>query len=109
MTLWGMDADPDGDGIKNALEQITALNPLVSDSTDAFLIEAVDAGFVFRYRLARDALGWQITPQFTEDFVDWTNLPGTPSLHADLGGAQIWEVHLPETDERIFARLRATP
>ena len=108
-TLWGMESDPDGDGINNALEQITALDPLVSDALGAFQIEAAAGGFVFHYRLSKATHGWQVSPQFSEDFVDWTNLPGAPSLHADLGDAQIWEIALPDTDERIFARLRATP
>ncbi|MGI9239497.1 MAG: hypothetical protein ACR2RV_01775, partial [Verrucomicrobiales bacterium] len=107
--LWGMEADPDGDGISNALEHVTALDPAVSDSVGAFRVDAAESGFVFRYRLARDIAGWQVTPQFSEDFVDWTNLPSSPSLHAELVDAQVWEVVLPEVDERIFARLRVTP
>ena len=106
-TLWGLYSDPDGDGLTNALEQVTASNPLASDATDAFSIAADgDSGeLLFRYRLATDTQGWQVTAQSSEDLSRWVPLAGVPRLHADLGHAIIWELPLPSSPKRIFGRL----
>jgi hypothetical protein len=106
-TLWGALADPEGDGLINALEHVTGLDPNANDSADAFGVEeAPGGGLVFRFRLAKGELGWQVAAQFSENLSDWDDLVGAPSLRADLGDAEIWEIALPDVDEAVFARLR---
>ena len=108
-TLWGALADPEGDGLINALEHITGLDPNTNDAIDAFGVEeAPGGGLVFRFRLAKGELGWQVSAQFSEDLAAWDDLPGSPVLRADLGDAEIWEIALPDTEDAVFARLRAS-
>ena len=108
-TLWGMFADPEGDGLINALEQITGLDPLLNDAASAFkLEERPDGSLVFQYRLAKDLSRWQVTPEYTHDLALWHDLPGVPVLRADLGDAELWELPLPDAgDGIVFARLSA--
>ena len=63
---------------------------------------------VFRFRLAKGELGWQIDPHFSTDLSGWDNLPGIPVLRADLGDAEIWGISLPDAGEAVFARLRVS-
>jgi hypothetical protein len=120
-TLWGWDADPDGDGIANLLEYALGGNPRVASSLfadDSLLgagLEVVGGVAVLRHpeRTDKEVRGLDYVVEFSWDLENWSIDPpagATSSLGAHtppVAGFRQRVIRWPATG-RDFIRLRVT-
>ncbi len=67
-TLWGKQADPDGDGYANILESYLSLNPLLADVSEALQPAATDDQFTVTYtRVKNNLAAAGLRPQVSTD------------------------------------------
>ena len=118
-TLWGWDADPDGDGITNLLEYALGGDPQVASSlfADGSLLgaglEVVDGVTVLRHpqRTDKEVRGLDYVVEFSQDLENWSVDPpagATSSLGSHtppVAGFQQRVIRWPAT-ARDFIRLR---
>ncbi len=74
-TVWGENADPDGDGVSNLREAYHGMNPLVSDSTNADL-KLIDDRLYWRRGL--QTAGIRAKLQWSSNMQEWFGM-GDPS------------------------------
>ena len=106
--IWGIQADPDADGIPNAAEAYLGLDPLVMDRTP-FTVTRV--GDTLRLRWQRVTAGTGVHPrvQSSSNLTSWlypigVTIDERPDLPTTVGKVY-QEVLLPITGERRFMRL----
>lgn len=100
--------DADGDGIANLIEFTLAANPAVADTSVLPVASRNGSTMSIDYRLRSNASGLIVTPQWSENLIDWFDLGGTPvsTLNAvtSLQRASLDVSGKP----RVFMRLKAT-
>lgn len=107
-SVYGPDADPDGDNIPNAGEAYLGLDPLVSNPSP---LTATKVGGNLRVRWQRSTTERGVNPllQVSTDLVTWNSLIGSPITdRPDListVGRMYQEVIIPITGNRRFARI----
>ena len=85
-TLWGKQADPDGDGYANILESYLSLNPLLADVSEALQPAATDDQFTVTYtRVKNDLAAAGLRPQISTDALTWTGVGIEEEIIEDLG------------------------
>lgn len=97
-TVWGNDADPDGDGSSNLLEYANGRDPRVNDfQPQDFALETSGEGDVltltYRKNLAATDLSFQV--QTTDAFDEWDNVADT--LVSSAGGIEIRKASVSRT------------
>jgi hypothetical protein len=106
-TLWGKQADPDGDGFANILESYMNLNPRVHDTANALQPET--SGDLFTVTYSRSKSNWAATelrPQRSLDAQTWTNQGIQEEIIEDLGDAvRIRASMTRDGDRTMFFRL----
>jgi len=73
-SFWGSDADPDKDGVVNALEAWMNLDPLASDSAASLtsVHHEADGDLVFRYRKGKESHGGVGRVKWSRDLMTWS-------------------------------------
>ena len=120
-TVWGWNADPDGDGRENLLEYAQGTDPR-SRSTDGEVIQVFEEGgelqIKFRFRMddplltfdlestfALDAESWD-TGEFDEDEDDLLRFPDATDPR--FGFIQVESDSITELTPKLFARLKVS-
>lgn len=105
----GSDADPDGDGLPNALEYIMGLNP--RDSRDARLpiLTATADAWIVRYEVLADRKDVPCVIEYSSDLVEWWQPVEMPVIIVStVNGVETREFQLPRQGSSQFFRLRAS-
>lgn len=107
-TLWGKQADPDGDGFANILESYMNLDPQVHDTANAFRATTSDDLFTVIY--SRSKSNWaaaELRPQRSIDAQTWTNQGIQEEIIEDLGDwVRVRATIAREGNRTMFFRLR---
>jgi hypothetical protein len=103
-------ADPDGDGIPNALEFIFGTDPRLPSGGPS--ISTVDQNAVYEYTVCDEAKDYAVVAEFSEDLSHWTTATtanATISSEPADGDLTRYRITLPRTGrDRTFFRVRAT-
>ena len=113
-TLWGWDADPDGDGLSNLIEYALGGIPLNTYTRE--LLEVSNGVVTMHFPQRLDALerGLNYVVEFSRDLENWSDVPprgASDSLHdyrPPVDGFQVHVIEWPVTETRYFARLRVS-
>lgn len=106
-SVWGFDADPDGDGLANAFEFYSGSDPLAADSENVFVNEWNESGSRLRLLRALGVEGIRMNAELSTDMQVWEE---RPDLISDMViDGQDWTViTFPETlNEGHFLRFSA--
>lgn len=109
-TVWGEQADPDGDGLSNLLEFALNLIPTKSDAGSGVLAPFLRSdGGTARLALAisrrTDAAGLTYTLEASEDLVNWTVIGGPAATSASGSTATFEDNTALDSTTRRFIRL----
>lgn len=115
-TVWGRNADPDGDGVINFFEYALGTNPSAAASGLAGALQCATASggaleLTFCRRTGTTGVGYTLERSF--DLAAWTEIPATDrteAVVADGGGLEdvVWQVQPLAGQPRAFYRLRLT-
>ena len=104
----GMEGDPDFDGLKNLLEFLLNLDPLVPDAGTADSAVGTGGAFTFDYRLRSNATGFLIVPKWSENLRDWFPMSGNGDMGPiDIRTRRFRASHPTDGRTRMFGRLEA--
>ncbi len=109
-SIYGDDADPDGDGLPNLLEFGMGGSPLLSQPSlvPAITLETGPAGediWRMTYQKSKDASGVVVEPQVSDNLVDWTALTTIPTGSEDATTIQMTATFDRTGKARQFLRL----
>jgi hypothetical protein len=117
-TIWGNQADPDGDGVPNSGEYLLLLNPQTCDSPLAHLEIMAWWGMrwlLLTYTVATDRTEVVLTTQYSADLTpgSWTDIddlrPSFPHYIIDETiNTRTWELLVPVYETRGFIRMGFT-
>ena len=109
-TLWGDEADPDGDGHANVIEYFANLDPQQSSAGPVFTMETRDGQLYLGFRRST-AAGMTLLPGFERkaSLLDpWMSLGLSASITATHDGYQWWEAPVPAEAAHGFFRMVIT-
>lgn len=98
-------ADPDGDGMANLSEFAFGTNPTVHEGPRApALLRKEDGSMVYRYQLSKVAQGITVQVLHSADVINWSPIPGTPSVVEDNSDYAVYEIEVTPTNsaERFY-------
>jgi lysophospholipase L1-like esterase len=106
-TLWGNDADPDGDGRSNLLEYASATAPRGNDADPTtFAMEAVGENefltLTYRKNLSATDLDFQV--EKADSLASWENV--ADSLVSTEGGIEVRKASVAKEGSRLWLRLK---
>lgn len=96
--------DPDGDGIKTAIEYASGTDPMTYSAIAGQYAITPSEGVEFTLPVVRPDLGYAIQKASSLVDPDWTDLPGTVSM--ENGQTLIEAFDQEEDDEQAFYRLK---
>ncbi len=100
--------DFDRDGISNLMEFALASNPTTSDAHLLPTVSTNASTMILTYRLRTNASGLVVTPQWSENLVDWSDLTGAYMSQVDASTARYQATVTRINKPRVFMRLKAT-
>ncbi len=93
--ITGFDADPDGDGIPNAIEILLGTDPSVANAQPPIRLVTLEDGgqtwLAYEYGIAEGS-GLSFRCMGSSDLKTWAPLTSEPVLVSSSGGIQIWRV-----------------
>jgi hypothetical protein len=109
-TVWGNNADPDGDSVPNSGEYVLMLNPWGCDSPFlplSFVNLWGTRWMRFVYTEATDRPGVVISSQFSTALAQgsWTSTDILPQSYVDTPPARTWTILIPAYTDRCFVRM----
>jgi len=119
-SLWGATADPDRDGVENAVEAFMNTDPMSPDSWDSLcnISREANGDLVFRYRQGKETYGAEGRVTWSRDLRDWSGgenlfldeITITQRVHRDEPDYFIMEARITADqlvdNPRLFLRLK---